>query len=106
MQESSGELIAGIEALAAAPRAATVRVITQAEAHRQPYAPALLLPAVSAEELPETLIVPPDTYRALRVVEVTVDDATQQYELMHVINAGPDYERVSFAPAPPADPVR
>ena len=106
MQESSGELIAGIEALAAAPRAATVRVITQAEAHRQPYAPALLLPAVSAEELPETLIVPPDTYRALRVVEVIVDDATQQYELMHVINAGPDYERVSFAPAPPADPVR
>ena len=43
---------------------------------------------------------------ALRVVEVIIDDATQQYELMHVINAGPDYERVSFAPAPPADPVR
>ena len=106
MQESAGELVAGVEALAAAPRAATVRVMTQAEAHRQPYAPALLLPAVGTEDLPETLIVPPDTYRALRIVEVIVDETTQQFELMHVINAGPDYERVSFAPAPAGDPVR
>ncbi len=100
MQENAGELVAGIEALAGTPHAATVRVLTQSEAIATPYAPALLLPPLAALGIPETLIVPPDTYRALRIVEVLCDGTTRRYELMHVINAGPDYERVSFAPAP------
>ena len=105
MQENSGELIAGVEALAGSPQAIAMRPLTQTESRHEPWSRALLLPAVPAMGVEETMILPPGGYRALRVVEIN-GETTRRVELLHIVNAGPDYERVSFAPARDSNVLR
>lgn len=97
MQERGGGLVAGIAALPGMPQAVAARPLAQQGAHAEMYGRAFLLAAVPAVGSEPSLVVPQGWYRAGRIVEIHTD-AARQVRLLHVLEDGPDFERVSFVP--------
>jgi len=95
MQERGGGLVAGIAALPGMPQAVAARPLTQEGAHSEMYSRAFLLAAVPAVGSEPSLVVPQGWYHAGRLVEIHAD-AVQRVKLLHVLEDGPDFERVSF----------
>jgi hypothetical protein len=97
MQEQSGGLIAGIAALPGIPQAVAARPLAPQGGHAEMYSRAFILPAIPAVNVEQTLILPHGWYQAARLIELYTDKAWR-VELRQVVNNGPDFERVSFAP--------
>lgn len=95
MQEEGGGLVAGIAALPGIPQAVAARPLTQQCAHAEMYSRAFLLPAVPAIGCEQSLVVPQGWFHAGRIIEVYTD-TPWRVKLSHVLNDGPDFERVSF----------
>ena len=86
------ELSIGVQILPGVPLGVAVR---GAGAPGEPYAPALMLPAVAALKAPETLVLPSGWFKPERAIEVYTDSA-RQVRLASVIDRGADFERVTF----------
>ncbi len=86
------ELCIGVQILPGVPLGVAVR---GAHASSEPYAPALMLPAVAALKAPETLVLPSGWFKPERAIEVYTDSA-RQVRLATVIDRGADFERVTF----------
>lgn len=95
MQEQGGGLIAGISALPGIPQAVAIRPLGQAAAHNELYSRAFTLPAVPAIGAEQSLVIPQGWYRPGRIVEVR-SDAVTRVKLLHVLEDGADFERVSY----------
>ena len=95
MQERGGGLIAGISALPGIPQAVAARPLGQDAAHNDLYCRAFLLPAVPTIGAEQSLVIPQGWYRSGRIVEICTD-AARRVKLLHVLEDGPDFERVSF----------
>ena len=95
MQERAGGLIVGIKALPGMPVATAVRALELSNVEDHIYHRAFLLPAIPAASVEQSLILPLGWYRAGRVIDVFTDGAWQ-VKLLHILDDGPDYERVSF----------
>ncbi len=102
MQERGGGLIAGVAALPGIPQAILARPIIRGGTHSELYSRAFLLPAVPVIGSEHSLVIPQGWYRKGRVIEIYANTAWC-VELMHVLEDGPDFERVSFVP-PEAHP--
>ena len=95
MQETKGGLIAGIKALPGLPEAICARPVEPSGESPGLYQRAFLLssmPSVSAEQ---SLIMAPGSYRPNLTIEIFADGAWR-VRLKHILDAGPDFERVSF----------
>lgn len=96
MQEDEGGLTAGIAALPGIPQAIAARPLTLSGSHAEMYSRAFLLPALPAIGCEQSLVLPQGWYHAGRVLEIHTD-GPWRVRLLHVLQDGPDFERVSFA---------
>ena len=95
MQEKKGGLIAGVKALPGIPLAIAVRPLEADDTARGMYERAFLLPAVPAVHAEQSVILPVGWYRQGRSIELYVD-GVQRIHLLHLLDNGPDFERISF----------
>lgn len=95
MQERNGGLIAGVAALPGMPHAVAARPLTQQAGHAEMYSRAFMLPAIPATNTEQSLVLPQGWYQDGRIIEVYTDNAWR-VKLLHVLEDGPDFERVSF----------
>lgn len=95
MQENGGGLIAGIKALPGMPFAIAARPLEQTGADTGKYQRAFLLPAVPSVAAEQSLVLPQGWFRVDRVIELFTD-GIWRVKLLHVLDDGPDFERVSF----------
>lgn len=97
MQERGAGLIRwdqGLTRYAGSDRSAAARA--NARTKWQASTRAFLLPAIPAIDLEASLVLPQGWFRPGRVVELFIDGASQ-VKLLHILDDGPDFERVSFA---------
>lgn len=99
MQEKEGGLTAGIRALPGLPIAIAARSIAEEGEtlweFSSNYHRAFLLPAVPAVNAEQSLVIPQAWYRKGRVIELFTD-GVWRVRLVRVLDAGPDFDRVSF----------
>lgn len=95
MQEKGGGLISGVRALPGIPCAIAARPLDRSTGDNGKYQRAFLLPAVPSVKAEQSLVVPQGWYRNQRVIELFTDGAWR-VRLLHVLDDGPDFERVSF----------
>ncbi len=95
VQEQCGGLMAGIKTLPGLPVATAARALDHSGFEDGKYQRAFLLPAVPAVQAEQSLILPQGWFRPGRVIELFTD-GVWQVRLLHVLEDGPDYERVSF----------
>lgn len=98
MQERGGGLIAGVAALPGIPQAVLARPVVPGGAHSEIYSRAFLLPAVPVIGAEPSLVIPHGWYHQGRIIEVYTT-TPRCVELGHVLDDGPDFERVSFLAA-------
>lgn len=96
MQDRSFGLVAGIAALPGAPQAIAARMLTGHTGKSEMYSRAFLLPAIEAVGELQSVVLPGGWYQAGRVIEVFTD-APWRVRLDHVLQEGPDFERISFS---------
>ena len=96
MQEKGDGLIAGIKILPGIPSAVAARPLEETSGLSGPYQRAFMLPAVPAIKAEQSLVLPQGWFRAGRIVEIHTD-GPWQVRLMHILDDGPDFDRVSFA---------
>jgi hypothetical protein len=95
MQDRGRGLVAGIAALPGVPQAICARLATGHTGQGELYSRAFLLPAVPAVNPDPSLVLPQGWYQAGRIVEI-FSDTVWRVRLDHVLQEGPDFERVSF----------
>ena len=95
MQESKGGLIAGVRALPGLPVAVCARQVDLGGESSELYQRAFLLPAQESVGTEQSLVVAPGWFKPGRIVEIFTDGAWR-VRLKHVLDMGPDFERVSF----------
>lgn len=95
MQEHGGGLIAGLATLPGMPQAIGVRHLASNGVHER-YVRAFMLPAVPVFGEDASLVLPPGMYQASRTLQVICGDESWQARMMHVLQRGTDFERVSY----------
>jgi hypothetical protein len=95
----TGHLYIGLHYLPGHPQAVIVRGNADSGALQSGSAPALLLPAMEKLNIPASLVLPREWFKAGRTLEINQPDhATQKVKLGFNIEKGSDFERVSFTP--------
>ena len=95
MQESKGGLIAGVKALPGLPVGIAARPVDESGEPSEKYQPCFLLPAVESVGAEQSLVIPSGWFRAGRQVEI-FSNGIWRARMKHVLDLGPDFERVSF----------
>lgn len=95
MQDRNAGLVAGIAALPGVPQAIAARIVG-GHGSGEMYSRAFLLPAIPAVSSEQSLVLPQGWYQAGRAIEIFTDGAWR-IRLDHVLQEGPDFERVSFS---------
>ncbi len=95
MLDATGWLLMGIHILPGVPLGVSVRLPGTAVSPTQHYARAFLLPALSALNEPDTLVLPPGWFQPARIIELYTDRLSR-VRLTDLLSHGPDFERVSF----------
>jgi hypothetical protein len=95
MQDRSHGLVAGIAALPGVPQAICARICSGHAGQGELYSRAFLLPSVPAVNPDQSLVLPQGWYQAGRIIEIFSETAWR-VRLEHVLQEGPDFERVSF----------
>ncbi len=100
MQEEAGGLIAGVATLPGMPSGAAVRVALVTGGNEERFAPAFLLPQLPAVGEEASIVLAPGMYQASRVLDVysPEEDRHWQLRLLHILQRGSDFERVSYQP--------
>jgi hypothetical protein len=65
-------------------------------AGRDPYKPGFMLPAVAALEQPDSIILPPGSFKPERIMEAWTTDGAVNVKLKLLLDRGVDFERASF----------
>lgn len=97
MQETKGGLIAGIKVLPGLPAAICARPIEPLGKPPELYQRAFLLSAIASAGTEQSLVLVPGSFRPGRTIEIFTDGAWR-VRLKHILDVGPDFERVSFEP--------
>lgn len=90
------QLMVGLALLPGVPQPIAVRSTGLSPTGTNKYIPALLLPAVPALKLPETLFLPPGWWKAQRVLEIYAAPMPRRIRVGDLVDRGPDYERITF----------
>jgi hypothetical protein len=95
----TGHLYIGLRYLPGQPQAVIVRGNADSELLQSGSAPALLLPAIEKLNIPASLVLPREWFKAGRVLEISLPDLSKQnVTLGFSVEKGSDFERVSFTP--------
>jgi hypothetical protein len=94
MQESKGGLIIGVRALPGLPQAICARLADSGKSNN-PYERAFLMPALVTADAEQSLVLPAGWFRPGKIVEI-LTDTVWRARLKNILDAGPDFERVSF----------
>lgn len=95
MQEGNGGLLAGLATLPGMPLAIGARHLASNGSHER-YVRAFMLPAVPAIGEEASLVLPAGMYQASRTLEVCRGEESWQLRMLHVVQRGTDFERVSY----------
>ena len=95
MQAEDASLVAGLSILPGMPQAIGVHHAASSER----YVPAFILSAVPGILEEASLILPPGMYLARGVLEIIRQGEKLQLRMLHQIERGIDYERISYEPA-------
>jgi hypothetical protein len=95
MQEKGGGLISGVKALPGIPVAIGARPLNRNAGDDGKYQRAFLLPAVPSVGAEQSLVVPQGWFRNDRLIELYTD-GPWRVRMQHVLDDGPDFDRVSF----------
>jgi hypothetical protein len=96
MVTGGSRLHVGIMLLPGRPEAIAVRAI-EPSGVREPYRPGFLLPAVAAVGSTTSLITPPGTFRAGRLLELS-GAPHARVRATHLVDRGIDFDRIAFEP--------
>lgn len=96
MVTGDSRLHVGIMILPGRPDAVALRPL-ELSGVREPYRPGFVLPAVSAVGSSASIITPPGTFRAGRMLELD-GGPFPEVRLTHLIDRGVDFDRVGFEP--------
>ena len=96
MVTSDSRLHVGIFILPGRPEPVSIRPI-EPSGVREPYKPGFFLPALAAVGAGPSVITAPGTFRAGRVLEI-IGNTKQRVRLVHLLDRGIDFDRVSFEP--------
>lgn len=99
MQEQSGGLVAGVSTLPGLPAGIGARHVQSSGGVAERYARAFLLPALPAIKEEASLVLPAGMYQASRVLEVFSGKDSSLLRMLHVLQRGTDFDRISFQPA-------
>lgn len=95
----TGQLYIGLRYLPGQPQAVSVRGNADSELQQSGSAPALLLPAMEKLNIPASLVLPREWFKAGRTLELLLPDhGKQNVALGFSVEKGSDFERVSFIP--------
>ncbi|HEX6735700.1 MAG TPA: hypothetical protein VF096_12885 [Azonexus sp.] len=95
MQEESGGLLAGLSTLPGKPLAVGIRHPGHSGTQER-YVRGFLLPALSAISEEASLVVPAGMYQASRALEVCCGEESWPVRMLHIVQRGTDFERVSY----------
>lgn len=95
MQEQSGGLIAGVATLPGLPVGIGIRHAS-VDGGQERYVRAFLLPAVPAIHEEASIVLPAGMYQASRTLDVSGDEGAWQLRMVHVLQRGPDFDRISY----------
>lgn len=94
-QVGKDSLAAGIKMFPGQPVPVAVRG-TGVMAGKEQYRPGFVLPPVEALDVPASVVLPPGSYKPIRVMEVWHAGHSRRLKLREVLDRGADFERVSF----------
>ncbi|MFZ2540768.1 MAG: hypothetical protein WAW75_03220 [Gallionella sp.] len=95
----TGHLKIGVRYLPGATEAIRIRVAAASSTEMDKYFPSFLLQAVPALKTPPSLIIPRGCFQPERTVDIVhLSAENQKVKMGFCVEAGVDYERVSFAP--------
>ncbi len=95
MQEEAGGLLAGLSMLPGAPLAVGIRQLPEGGLAER-YERGFLLPALPAIGEEASVVAPAGSYRASRVLDVYQGEERWQLRMLHVVQRGSDFERISY----------
>lgn len=95
MQEDAGGLIVGLATLPGMPLAIGARHLTDSGVHER-YVRAFMLPALPAIGEEASLVLPAGMYQASRTLELCHGEECWKVRMMHVLQRGTDFERLSY----------
>lgn len=93
-QRRGDNLVTGIQLMPGRPQPVAVRR-TGVMATPDKYQPGFILPEMPDRELPASLILPPGSFRAERIMETWTQIATRRFKLGEIVERGTDFERAS-----------
>ena len=96
MEDHSGGLLVGLATLPGMPQAIGVRQHVQGAASGERYVRAFMLPAMPAILEEGSVVLPAGIYTASKVLDVFHEESHWQIRLMHILQRGTDFDRVSF----------
>jgi hypothetical protein len=96
MQEESGGLVVGVSTLPGLPAGIGVRHAVIGGAVSERYVRAFQLPAVPAIKEDGSIVLPSGMYQASRILEAYSGERKWQLRMMHVLQRGTDFERISY----------
>lgn len=96
MQEASGGLVVGVSTLPGLPAGIGVRHAVTGGAVSERYVRAFQLPGVPAINEEGSIVLPSGMYQASRILEAYSGERKWQLRMMHVLQRGTDFERISY----------
>jgi hypothetical protein len=96
MQDESGGLVVGLATLPGLPIGIAVRRAASGGALNERYVRAFQLPALPAIKVEGSIVLPSGMYQASRILEVYSDGDTWQLQMMHILQRGTDFDRISY----------
>lgn len=96
MHDRNEQLVAGIAALPGRSRAIAARPLTGSTGPAELFSRAFLLTATGTGNEEASLVLPLGWFQAGRILEVHDAGVSAQVMLLHVLQDGPDFERISF----------
>uniref|UniRef100_UPI0012EB2482 hypothetical protein n=1 Tax=Deefgea rivuli TaxID=400948 RepID=UPI0012EB2482 len=94
--EHDDDLQIGVQLLPGQPQAATIRAQDAARFGQTDHTEVLLIPAIVALQVPNTLILPSGWFRQGRLLELWDGQRKTRIRLVSILSRGNDFERIHF----------
>jgi hypothetical protein len=94
--EQGHDLQIGVQLLPGLPQAATIRAQDAARFGQTDHTEVLLIPAIVALQVPNTLILPAGWFRQGRLLELWDGQRKTRIRLVNILSRGNDFERIHF----------
>lgn len=94
--EQGQDLQIGVQLLPGIPQAATIRAQDAARFGQTDHTEVLLIPAIVALQVPNTLILPSGWFRQGRLLELWDGQRKTRIRLVSILSRGNDFERIHF----------